>query len=217
MDAWNNLSALWTMSAFGIFYLLAPFFHKIMNTYKRACAIALVAIGTGTIFTQVLCQLAEKSRYAKSLNYLSGKSPVAVLYVFLIGGLIYLYTKDRQKNERGGYFLLIVAVWSLVYGHSGVTIVVVFALILEFVQSKYFVFKDFFGVVLIALDNYSYDIYLAHTTCLNLFAKLRYIYNLNTGTIVIGSVLSTIVLTLFLHNIIDIRFWKKIANWILQK
>lgn len=101
VDAWNNLSALWTMSSFGIFYLLAPFFHKVMNTYKRAYAIVLVAIGTGTIFTQVLCQLAEKSRYTESLNYLSGKSPVAVLYVFLIGGLIYLYTEDRQKMSGG--------------------------------------------------------------------------------------------------------------------
>lgn len=99
VDAWNNLSALWTMSAFGFFYLLAPFFHKIMDTYKKACAMVLASIGIGTIFTHIMCQLAEKSQYAESINYLSGKSPIAVMYVFLIGGLIYLNGKDN----RGGY------------------------------------------------------------------------------------------------------------------
>lgn len=108
VDAWNNLSALWTMSAFGFFYLLAPFFYRIMNTYKKACWTVLFSLGIGIGFTRVMCLVAEKSKYQKSINYLSGKSPIAVLYIFLVGGLIYLYNKDKQEIRGGGtsFFLL---------------------------------------------------------------------------------------------------------------
>lgn len=99
VNAWNNLSALWTMSAFGFFYLLAPFFHRVMDTYKKACAVVLTSIGIGTVSTHIMCQLAEKSQCAESINYLSGKSPIAVMYVFLIGGLIYINGKDNGRDS----------------------------------------------------------------------------------------------------------------------
>lgn len=79
-------------------------------------------------------------------------------------------------------------------------------------QSKTFEFKGFYGGLVATLDSYSYDIYLAHTTCLNLFATLRDIYNLNIGVVAVGSALSTVALSMVLYNFIERPFRKKKGN-----
>lgn len=102
VDKWNNLSALWTMSAFAFFYLVAPLFYKAMASYRKACATLGSFMVVGVAFTFYLDKLADRSLYADSLRYLSGKSPIAVLWIFLVGGLIYL----MEKRNWGGAFSL---------------------------------------------------------------------------------------------------------------
>lgn len=99
VDAWNNQSALWTTSAFAFFYLLAPLLYKLMKTYKRACVVVVASIAVSTIFTLLVGRLADSSvSFSDSLSYLSGKSPLAVLWVFLIGGLVFRLVSE---NKRG--------------------------------------------------------------------------------------------------------------------
>lgn len=85
----------------------------------------------------------------------------------------------------------------------------ILALILERIQSRTFTFKGILGDLITTFDKCSYDIYLAHTTCLNLFATLRDMYNLNTGVVAVGSALSTVVLTVALYMIVERPFGKK--------
>lgn len=95
------------------------------------------------------------------------------------------------------------AIWSLIYGYSGVTIVVVFALILQTMHTKVFSFKNKVGMIISVLDKSSYVIYLSHTTCLKLCATLRDMYNLNVIVVAVLSVVFTVVLTVLLFRFVE--------------
>lgn len=101
VEAWNNLSALWTMSAFAFFYVIAPLFHKLMDSYKKASFTVILALMVSICFTSFVGALAKMSMYSDSLIYISGKSPVAVLWIFLVGGLIVQVIKEKRG---GGYY-----------------------------------------------------------------------------------------------------------------
>lgn len=98
------------------------------------------------------------------------------------------------------------AVWSLIYGFDGVTIVVVFSLLLIEIQSKTFDFKRIGNFVIRKFDEYSFSIYLAHTTCLEFFATLRDMYGINTLIVAVLSFISSILLTIVLHNLVEKPF-----------
>ena len=117
IEAWNNLSALWTMSAFGMFYLLAPVFYRLMNTYKKACMTIFFAIGISVTFTKVMHICAERSVYQESLNYLAGKSPIAVFWIFLVGGLIYQTSEEKWGGVLPSFGRnLVFNIW--IYGNN---------------------------------------------------------------------------------------------------
>lgn len=74
--------------------------------------------------------------------------------------------------------------------------------------------KNFdFGIVgtclLQKLDEYSFSVYLAHTTCLRIFATLRGMFGLHPILVGGFSLISTVVLTWALHNLVEIPFGKK--------
>ena len=158
VGAWNNISALWTMSAFAWFYLLAPLFYKLMKNYKRACMTVVISLAIGTVFTMAVNQIAEHSIYADSLRYISGKSPVAVMWIFLTGGLLV----HVLKENREGVFLLLLSIWGLIYGYYGVTMVVIFAYLILLVQGKNFDFGKIINALIHVVDEYSFSIFSTH-------------------------------------------------------
>lgn len=106
IDAWNNQSALWTMSAFAFFYLLAPLFHRVMNSYKKACVTVGVSLTISMLFTLIIRNTAEISAYSESLRYLSVKSPISVLWIFLVGGLLVQMLKENRGVDTSYFWWL---------------------------------------------------------------------------------------------------------------
>lgn len=199
VDAWNNKSALWTMSAFAFFYVLAPLLHKLMKSYKSACAAVVASISVSTVFTICVSRLALSNiTFNDSLAYLSGKSPLAVLWIFLIGAC--------DRNE--GYTLFAIAIWGMIYGYTGATMVVCFAWILAKVQDQTFDFGKGLNKIIHIFDEYSFSIYLAHTTALEIFSTLRDMFGLNTAIVAGASVVLTLVLVIVLHNFVEVPFSK---------
>lgn len=207
VSCWNNKSALWTMSAFAFFYFLAPIIHKMMHSCKKAFFLVVCFIGVSFLASFFMIELAQNGFFSESFEYLSVKSPFVVLWIFLVGGAVFRLSQNSVLSEDI-YRILIwggvtIAILGLIYNSSGMTIVSLFALILYMMQNRTYDMGYVCNAVARKLDSYSYSIYLSHTSCLEIFSFLRDTYDLNMIIIAIGSVSSTIVLSFFLHNLIE--------------
>ena len=69
-------------------------------------------------------------------------------------------------------------------------------------------FGKFGNAFIQKFDEYSFSIYLAHTTCLEFFALLRDRLGLNIVVVAGLSAISTIFLTIVLHNLVEKNFLK---------
>lgn len=82
---WDNRNALWTMSAFAFFYLLAPLLHKLIRSFYASFALLLVCLfGKGFIGIMIEKALAGYPA-AANISEFSAKTPLMVLYCFLFG------------------------------------------------------------------------------------------------------------------------------------
>ena len=72
---WNNGAALWTMSGFGIIYLLAPFIYKHMNLAVKRVVILTCGVIMAYLSHEIFRFLANfGSIYSESCEYLADHS-----------------------------------------------------------------------------------------------------------------------------------------------
>ena len=92
---WNNLAALWTMSSFALFYLIAPAVHYFINNRGNENTNSLIVLCGGMIlaFISEKVYLLCGGVFSESGKYLSSHSPFAVLFIFFIGMNIYYHSK----------------------------------------------------------------------------------------------------------------------------
>lgn len=104
-DTWNNHRALWTMSCFMGFYVLAPFLYRIMkNLYWGVCILGISLIGTPFIahfMQQILSGYPEEAH----IEWFALMNPISELYCFLMGAVLFLIIKKQKE-----YFLIGVSV-----------------------------------------------------------------------------------------------------------
>src|SRR5699024_6917765 len=115
---WNNRSALWTMSAFAFFYLLAPWLYRLLagagrrwrygGTAAGFCLLAAVLAGKGMLgraLEQTLGRL--PAGQVDNISQFSAQNPVMELYVFLYGALLFFAVREGQALAFGGFCLLL--------------------------------------------------------------------------------------------------------------
>lgn len=85
-NLWNNHSALWTMSSFMIFYLIAPFLYKLVRRfYHSFCIWIAFLIGTPYLARGIQKLLAYYPEEAH-IEWFASMNPLTELYCFLGGG-----------------------------------------------------------------------------------------------------------------------------------
>ena len=115
---WNNRNALWTMSAFAFFYLLAPWLYRLLagagrrwrygGTAAGFCLLAAVLAGKGMpgrALEQTLGRL--PAGQVDNISQFSAQNPVMELYVFLYGALLFFAVREGQALAFGGFCLLL--------------------------------------------------------------------------------------------------------------
>lgn len=96
-DLWNNHSALWTMSSFMVFYLVAPFLYKMLKRfYSSFCVWIIFLVGTPYLarwIQTLLLHYPEESH----IEWFSCMNPLTELYCFLGGQHCLLQLRRRNR------------------------------------------------------------------------------------------------------------------------
>lgn len=180
---WSNLGATWTVSAFILFYMIAPFLHKIMNNIKAAyvCFVFFYIVGK-------LCSV-----------YSSWFEIIGYLYYFSLGIIIYFAMREKKEKEvlqisAVGVILL------LIYNSAGGLKISLGFVILLLATSE----MQWKNVIFLKMEKwfhkYTYTVYLVHVLVLTVIDELT---NLTGIRILPMFVLGTCGLTYIVYHFIE--------------
>lgn len=201
VEYWNNISALWTMSAFALFYLVAPFLQKISKRGVLMCLVCIVLLYVaGRAASAFYNNMHLSDEFANSLHYINNKNAVSQLWIFAVGGGIFVL-KDSLWAKY--IYFMAFAIMGLVYHNDDIVMVCCFAVIISAIGQVNFKPSDKWCKIWNTLDEYSFSIYLGHTTIIELMGIIRDIYHLNMFIVGVGSIGGSILLVWSLHNLIE--------------
>ncbi len=106
-----------------------------------------------------------------------------------------------------------IGIIGLIYGNSTYTLVAIFALLLYFLSDYKPVLGKVASWIVGIIDEYSFSIYLGHTTVLNVVSYIRDTHGLSTLYVIGLSGIGTVVLVVFLHNFVE----RPVAKALLKK
>ncbi|MCR4739211.1 MAG: acyltransferase [Lachnospiraceae bacterium] len=155
---WMNLGALWTISVFVLFYLIAPFYYRFVQNYVSAWAGVIVSFG--------ILKLSDMFGY----EYI----PIRFLFYFFLGILLKIALDEHKEHQLSGIFTLLLIF--LILTDSGK------ALAPQLAASLYILMTGgaFAGVsensiiyrVITFLSMISYSVYLDHVFIMSLLGAL---------------------------------------------
>lgn len=95
---WNNHGALWTMSSFVGFYILAPYLYRIMNKfYTGVILLAVFLFGRPYLASWIINIFAGYPKEA-NIEWFAYMNPLAELYCFLLGAVLFVAIKERKQS-----------------------------------------------------------------------------------------------------------------------
>lgn len=97
-NKWNNHSALWSMSSFLFFYLLAPFLFRLMNNVIRGGCVVIGCLLITPLINELAYKLLIQCDSVSEVELFTLMNPVSVLYCFVLGGYAYISTKYAVNN-----------------------------------------------------------------------------------------------------------------------
>lgn len=112
---WNNRHAWWTMSAFMLFYVLAPVIYKFFNSFKKALIVLTILLCITPMLRQILLNFLGKI-YAKEESYIvgfCGDNAFCRLYCFFFGIVVYLAVRERKQIIYIVYLLAFLCIFNL--------------------------------------------------------------------------------------------------------
>lgn len=110
---WNNHGALWTMSSFAGFYILAPYLYRIMNKfYKGMILLAVFLFGRPYLVSWIKNIFAEYPKEA-NIEWFANMNPLAELYCFLLGAVLFVAIREGKQNIYLTIITIVLAVTSL--------------------------------------------------------------------------------------------------------
>lgn len=202
VNYWNNISALWTMSAFALFYLISPLMWNVSRKGFVHCFFLIILIYIlGLIASFFYRNLELLDIYSDSLDYIDNKNPISQLWIFAVGGGMFIL----RNTLRAKYIIpTIFAIFGLIYNKETVTLVCCFSVIVAATGPCYFFnIPQWLVFVLKKLDEYSFAIYLGHTTIIEFMSVVRDMYHLNTIMVALCSVVGTFLFILILHKYVE--------------
>lgn len=97
-DLWNNHSALWTMSSFMAFYLIAPWLYRVLKKFSTGAIVTIAFLfGRGYIASAIQLCLSGYPASAQ-IEWFSYNNPLSQLHCFLLGITVYLAIKEGKQH-----------------------------------------------------------------------------------------------------------------------
>ena len=170
-NLWNNHSALWTMSSFVGFYILAPWLKKIIkNTYAGIVTVLFLMLSRPYLIdtTQKLFSGYPEEAH---IDWFSALNPVAELYCFVLGAVLFIAIKESKQY----LYLLIMLTGLIISSLQWYNYEIVFlALLALSVMSANITSIEPIKKAIIWLSNGSFTLYLIHPLVLAVEGRLWY-------------------------------------------
>ena len=103
---WNNAYAVWTMSSFAFFYLVAPFLYKLINRFSKAlfllCILMVLRPFVQKLMLSYLFTVMEKS---EQLIWFVNNTPVNTMHILFYIWLHCIFGFKRKKAVFVWYIL----------------------------------------------------------------------------------------------------------------
>ena len=104
---WNNRGALWTMSAFALFYLLAPWLHRLLRGFwPSMAALAALLVCKGMLGGWIESAMAGFPPQAMADQF-AAKTPLMVLHCFLFGTTLRCALREEKTLWFGVFCALL--------------------------------------------------------------------------------------------------------------
>lgn len=191
-EFWINISSVWTIGIFVIFYLMAPFIKKAIDNYKSALFITVIIFILNKYY-----YLYIKDGYFNFINY---------LYPFFFGVTAYLVNKENKEN----IFIIICVILSFLTQNNILLYISLFTILL-FAMLKIKIENKTILKIINSLDKYSYGICLIHPFIIE--TLYHYEFNVYLGAIIV--IIGTILVSYILTNLIAspiYKYGKKLIN-----
>lgn len=95
---WNNYSALWTMSSFAIFYLIAPLLYKMINRFSKALILVIILLFSRSYIVTFIQNLFFMYPEESRIDRFAQHNPLVTLYCFILGVTLFLAIKENKTN-----------------------------------------------------------------------------------------------------------------------
>ncbi len=170
-NLWNNHSALWTMSSFVGFYLLAPWLHKIIkNAYIGIISVLFLMICRPYLIGATQKLLSGYPEEAH-IEYFSSMNPIAELYCFVLGAVLFISIKESKHY----LYLLIMLICLIASSLQWYRFEIVFLLLIAIsCLSVNITSKEPIKKAIIWLSNGSFTLYLVHPLVIYVDGRLWY-------------------------------------------
>ena len=112
---WNNRHAWWTMSAFMLFYVLAPAIYKFFNSFKKVMIVLTILLCIMPLLQRALLYFLGDI-YAEEESYIAGfcgDNAFCRLYCFFFGIVVYLAVREHKQLIYIVYLLAFLCVFNL--------------------------------------------------------------------------------------------------------
>lgn len=104
-NLWNNRGALWTMSSFVGFYLLAPFLYRWMNRFYKSMMVLAVFLFCNPYLVSGIQNIFSGYPEDAHIEWFASMNPFTELYCFLLGAVLFVAIKEKRQT----IYLIIVA------------------------------------------------------------------------------------------------------------
>jgi peptidoglycan/LPS O-acetylase OafA/YrhL len=200
---WNNAAAFWTIPSFMFFYLVAPLVHWIVMRGEKGRRIRLLVIFWGGVFLSVISEqlyLQIGNNFGPSREYLSGRSPFAMFFVFLIGMVFYYYQDVGIKT--GMISVALVGIIGYVFEVDRFFMSALLGtLVYLLINCKVNLGKRI-GKVVSKLDEYSFTIYLGHAAVMFTVIEVSNLLALPIRPKIIAFVFCLVIIPM-LHELVE--------------
>lgn len=107
---WNNHNALWTMSCFAGFYILAPILYKTLNKFYKAFSVTMILILANPFVISKMQTLLSFYPEDAHIEYFSSMNPLTNLYCFMLGITLFMAIKEEKEY----FYILMIGIFMCV-------------------------------------------------------------------------------------------------------
>ncbi len=107
---WNNQIGLWTMSAFFVFYMIAPVLYKILQSLKTSICALVIYLFVRKVVVITLTKVLVGYPESAGIEYFVTSNPASVMHCFLFGIVIYHALKEKRAGIMAGVLCVLMIV-----------------------------------------------------------------------------------------------------------